>query len=156
MDYDDLLVNPIELLEEHEHVRREVSTRWQHVLVDEYQDTNKLQARIVRLLAYVHDNVMVVGDDSQSIYSFRGADFTNIMEFPKAFKNTRVIRLGRETTRSDISHPDSDQQHHRNALADGYPKRLFTRKNGCPLPLSARLLRLSGNRAALWFSASRR
>ncbi len=136
MDYDDLLVNPIELLEEHEPVRREVSTRWQHVLVDEYQDTNKLQARIVRLLAYVHDNVMVVGDDSQSIYSFRGADFTNIMEFPKAFKNTRVIRLEENyrSTSPILTVTNSIIER----AADGYPKKLFTRKDGGPLPLSAR------------------
>jgi ATP-dependent DNA helicase UvrD/PcrA len=136
MDYDDLLVNPIRLLEEHEHVRRDVSTQWQHILVDEYQDTNKLQARIVRLLAYVHDNVMVVGDDSQSIYSFRGADFTNIMEFPKGFKNTRVIRL-EENYRSTgpiLTVTNSIIER----AVDGYPKRLFTRRVGGPLPLSAR------------------
>ena len=61
--------------------------------MDEYQDTNHLQAKIVRLLAYNHDNVMVVGDDSQSIYSFRGADFTNILEFPKIFPGARIIKL---------------------------------------------------------------
>ena len=61
--------------------------------MDEYQDTNHLQAKIVRLLAYSHDNVMVVGDDSQSIYSFRGADFTNILEFPKIFPGARIIKL---------------------------------------------------------------
>ncbi|MGO9570222.1 MAG: ATP-dependent helicase [Desulfomonilaceae bacterium] len=136
MDYDDLLVNPIRLLEENEHVRRDVSTRWQHILVDEYQDTNKLQARIVRLLAYVHDNVMVVGDDSQSIYSFRGADFTNIMEFPKAFKNTRVIRL-EENYRSTAPILTVTNSIIERAV-DGYPKRLFTRKAGGPLPLAAR------------------
>ena len=136
MDYDDLLVNTIRLLEEHEHVRRDVSTQWQHILVDEYQDTNKLQARIVRLLAYVHDNVMVVGDDSQSIYSFRGADFTNIMEFPKGFQNTRVIRL-EENYRSTAPILTVTNSIIERAV-DGYPKRLFTRKAGGPLPLSAR------------------
>jgi len=62
-------------------------------MVDEYQDTNLLQADIVRLAAHTHDNVMVVGDDSQSIYSFRGADFYNIMRFPKVFKSTQIIKL---------------------------------------------------------------
>lgn len=62
-------------------------------MVDEYQDTNPVQANIVRLLAHTHDNVMVVGDDSQSIYSFRGADFRNIMEFPDVFPGARVIKL---------------------------------------------------------------
>jgi DNA helicase II / ATP-dependent DNA helicase PcrA len=136
MDYDDLLVNPIRLLEEHEHVRRDVSTQWQHILVDEYQDTNKLQAHIVRLLAYVHDNVMVVGDDSQSIYSFRGADFTNIMEFPKSFKNTRVIRL-EENYRSTAPILTVTNSIIERAV-DGYPKRLFTRRADGPLPLLAR------------------
>jgi DNA helicase II / ATP-dependent DNA helicase PcrA len=136
MDYDDLLVNPIRLLEEHEHVRKDVSSQWQHILVDEYQDTNKLQAHIVRLLAYVHDNVMVVGDDSQSIYSFRGADFTNIMEFPKSFKDTRVIRL-EENYRSTAPILTVTNSIIERAV-DGYPKRLFTRKAGGPLPLSAR------------------
>ncbi|MGB6067130.1 MAG: ATP-dependent helicase [Desulfomonilaceae bacterium] len=136
MDYDDLLVNPIRLLEEHEHVRRDVSTQWQYILVDEYQDTNRLQARIVQLLAYVHDNVMVVGDDSQSIYSFRGADFTNIMEFPKIFKDTKIIRLEENyrSTAPILSVTNSIIER----AVNGYPKRLFTRKAGGPLPLAAR------------------
>ena len=92
MDYDDLLINTIRLLEEHDRVRVEVSQRWRdHILVDEYQDTNRVQARIVRLLADTHDNVMVVGDDSQSIYSFRGADFKNIMDFPNLFPGTKMV-----------------------------------------------------------------
>jgi len=62
-------------------------------MVDEYQDTNSIQAVIVRLLAYNHDNVMAVGDDSQSVYSFRGADFRNIMNFPRLFPDTRIIKL---------------------------------------------------------------
>jgi DNA helicase II / ATP-dependent DNA helicase PcrA len=136
VDYDDLLVHPIRLLEEHEHVRREVSTQWQYILVDEYQDTNKLQARIVGLLAYIHDNVMVVGDDSQSIYSFRGADFANIMEFPKAFEKTRIIRL-EENYRSTAPILTVTNSIIERAV-DGYPKRLFTRKSGGPLPLAAR------------------
>jgi DNA helicase-2/ATP-dependent DNA helicase PcrA len=136
MDYDDLLLNPIRLLEEHEHVRKDVSTQWQYILVDEYQDTNRLQARVVELLAYVHDNVMVVGDDSQSIYSFRGADFTNIMEFPQTFKNARVIRL-EENYRSTAPILTVTNSIIERAV-DGYPKRLFTRKTGGPLPLAAR------------------
>jgi superfamily I DNA/RNA helicase len=62
-------------------------------MVDEYQDTNALQSEIVRLLAAPHANVMVVGDDAQSIYAFRGADFRNILDFPKLFPGTRVITL---------------------------------------------------------------
>ncbi len=93
MDYDDLLVNWRRVLQESTDVRREVSERFAYIMVDEYQDTNPIQAEIVRLLAYNHNNVMVVGDDSQSIYSFRGADFRNIMDFPDIFPDTKIIKL---------------------------------------------------------------
>jgi len=93
MDYDDLLGRAVDLLETNPQVRRDVCSRWSHILVDEYQDTNRMQARMVRLLADGHDNVMAVGDDSQSIYSFRGADFKNIMRFPDLFPGTRIIKL---------------------------------------------------------------
>ncbi|MCF6187022.1 MAG: ATP-dependent helicase [Desulfobulbaceae bacterium] len=93
MDYDDLLVNWQRLLAESDAAGTEISQRFQYILVDEYQDTNLVQAEIVRLLARNHDNVMVVGDDAQSIYSFRGADFYNIMRFPDQFPGTRVIKL---------------------------------------------------------------
>lgn len=93
MDYDDLLVNWKRLLDEVPEARQEIAARYTHIMVDEYQDTNLIQADIVRLLAHGHKNVMVVGDDSQSIYSFRGADFYNIMRFPKVFEATRIIKL---------------------------------------------------------------
>jgi DNA helicase-2/ATP-dependent DNA helicase PcrA len=93
VDYDDLLTKLKQLLESHEEVRRRLSETYRFIMVDEYQDTNHLQAQIVRLLATVHDNVAVVGDDAQSIYSFRGADFRNIMDFPEAFPGTRVVKL---------------------------------------------------------------
>ncbi|TBV79881.1 MAG: ATP-dependent helicase [Desulfobulbaceae bacterium] len=93
MDYDDLLVYLRRLLRSHPVVRDELARRFQAILVDEYQDTNPIQAEIVRLLAAPRNNVMAVGDDAQSIYSFRGADFRNIMEFPDHFPGTRVIRL---------------------------------------------------------------
>ncbi len=93
MDYDDLLVNWKKLMVEVLPVREEISERYRYIMVDEYQDTNLVQAEIVRLAAHLHDNVMVVGDDSQSIYSFRGADFYNIMRFPETFPGTRVIKL---------------------------------------------------------------
>ena len=93
MDYDDLLVNWRRILEEFPEVHAELANRFSHIMVDEYQDTNPIQAAIVRLMAARHNNVMVVGDDSQSIYSFRGADFRNIMDFPKLFPETRLIRL---------------------------------------------------------------
>lgn len=93
MDYDDLLVNLIRLLQLHEPVRSELSNRYKYVMVDEYQDTNRLQAEIVKLLAFKHQNVMVVGDDSQAIYSFRGASIRNILEFPEQFPNCKIVKL---------------------------------------------------------------
>ncbi|MFP7753172.1 ATP-dependent helicase [Thermodesulfobacteriota bacterium B35] len=93
MDYDDLLVNWHRLLTECGSAREEICSGFAHILVDEYQDTNLIQAEIVRLLAHGHDNVMVVGDDAQSIYSFRGADFHNIMRFPRQFPQARIIKL---------------------------------------------------------------
>jgi DNA helicase-2/ATP-dependent DNA helicase PcrA len=93
MDYDDLLVHLVRLLEGHEGIRETLTKRFRYILVDEYQDTNGLQARIVELLAGGAGNVMAVGDDSQSIYSFRGAHFKNIMDFPTLFPNASVIKL---------------------------------------------------------------
>ncbi|MFC1523990.1 ATP-dependent helicase [Thermodesulfobacteriota bacterium] len=93
MDYDDLLVNWHALLNDFPATRQEISDRFQYILVDEYQDTNPIQAGIVRLLADPRNNIMAVGDDSQSIYSFRGADFRNIMDFPDLFPDTTIIRL---------------------------------------------------------------
>lgn len=93
MDYDDLLLRTLELFDADEHVERQVSAGCRHVLVDEYQDTNRLQAELVRRFASVHGNVMVVGDDAQSIYRFRGADFRNIFDFPKTFTGTQILKL---------------------------------------------------------------
>jgi DNA helicase-2/ATP-dependent DNA helicase PcrA len=93
MDYDDLLVNLVRLLREQEPVRRELSGTYTYIMVDEYQDTNRIQAEIVRLLAYKHENVMVVGDDSQSIYSFRGGTIRNILDFPDQFPGCKLIKL---------------------------------------------------------------
>lgn len=93
MDYDDLLANLKLLLENHPHLKRQLSLNYRYIMVDEYQDTNLVQADIVRLLASEHGNILVVGDDCQSIYSFRGARFKNIIDFPKLFKNTKLIIL---------------------------------------------------------------
>ena len=93
LDYDDLLIFLKELLTRHEDVRASISAKYRYIMVDEYQDTNKLQAHIACLLASDHANIMVVGDDAQSIYSFRGANFKNIIDFPKIFKNTKIITL---------------------------------------------------------------
>ncbi|MEI7901280.1 MAG: ATP-dependent helicase, partial [bacterium] len=93
MDFDDLLVNGLRLLTEHESIRAFYQAKFKHVLVDEYQDTNLLQARTVDILAGVNRNVMAVGDDFQCIYSWRGADFRNIMEFPKRWDGCRIVKL---------------------------------------------------------------
>ena len=93
MDYDDLLVYLRKLLRDHDVVRNTLSDRYKYIMVDEYQDTNKMQAEIVRLLATKHGNVMVVGDDAQSIYSFRGATIRNILEFPEQFSGCTIIKL---------------------------------------------------------------
>jgi DNA helicase-2/ATP-dependent DNA helicase PcrA len=136
VDYDDLLLKTILLLEEHEHVREEITRRWRHVLVDEYQDTNPLQARMLYLVASGHNNVMAVGDDSQSIYSFRGADFRNIMEFPRVFGEARMVKL-EENYRSTAPILAVTNMIISRA-ATGYPKKLFSRRTEGPLPLAVR------------------
>lgn len=93
LDYDDLLVYLKELLSANEDIASKLSNKYNYIMVDEYQDTNKLQAEILYLLLKEHNNIMVVGDDSQSIYSFRGANFRNIIDFPKHFEGTRIITL---------------------------------------------------------------
>jgi len=93
MDFDDLLVNLYLLLLKSERTRKTFAEQFQHVLVDEYQDTNKIQASIIRLFASVHKNILVVGDDAQSIYSFRAADIQNILDFEKEYTNAKVFRL---------------------------------------------------------------
>ncbi len=93
MDYDDLLVNLALLMRQNEVVRGTLSDRYKYIMVDEYQDTNKVQADIIALLAFKHKNVMVVGDDAQSIYAFRGSTIKNILEFPEQFADCKVIKL---------------------------------------------------------------
>ena len=93
MDYDDLLLNWKRLLLEKPDIASLYAEQFQHILVDEYQDTNRLQAEIIDLLAVKHRNVMVVGDDAQSIFAWRGAEFTNIYEFPKRYPDAEVYRL---------------------------------------------------------------
>jgi DNA helicase-2/ATP-dependent DNA helicase PcrA len=93
MDFDDLLLNWRELLLSHDDVRDAYTGRFLQILVDEYQDTNALQAEIMDLLASRHRNLMVVGDDSQSIYSFRGANYENIIRFPERYPECRIFKL---------------------------------------------------------------
>jgi DNA helicase-2/ATP-dependent DNA helicase PcrA len=93
MDFDDLLFNWREILRRFPEVLDAYAGRFLHVLVDEYQDTNRLQSEIMDLLASRHRNLMVVGDDSQSIYSFRGANYENIMRFPDRYPDCRIFKL---------------------------------------------------------------
>lgn len=93
LDYDDLLLYVKLLLENNEQIRKKLSNEYKYIMVDEYQDTNTLQADVIKLLASEHNNIMAVGDDAQSIYSFRGANYRNILDFPKLFENTKIIKL---------------------------------------------------------------
>lgn len=92
-DFDDLLMRAVRLFEEDEVVRAKYQERIEHLLVDEYQDTNPLQYRLIRLLAGRHPNTCAVGDEDQSIYRFRGADISNILNFERDFPGTRVFRI---------------------------------------------------------------
>jgi DNA helicase-2/ATP-dependent DNA helicase PcrA len=93
MDYDDLLLNCLRLLQQHADVRERYQEQFLYVLVDEYQDTNKLQADLIDLIAARHRNVMVVGDDAQSIYSWRGANYRNILGFPERYPDARIYKI---------------------------------------------------------------
>ena len=113
MDYDDLLVGWLTLLEHHPDIAARYAERFRYLLVDEYQDTNRLQFALVRALGRRHGNILVVGDDAQAIYGFRGADVNNILEFPQLFQDTKVFKLERnyrstpeilEVANASISH----------------------------------------------------
>jgi DNA helicase-2/ATP-dependent DNA helicase PcrA len=93
MDFDDLLVNCLRLFREHETVRERYATQFQYVLVDEYQDTNRIQAELIDEIAGHHRNLFVVGDDFQSIYSWRGADYRNIIQFKDRYPDARIYKL---------------------------------------------------------------
>ena len=132
MDYDDLLIQTLQLFKDHPSVLKDVSSMCRYVLVDEYQDTNRAQAMIVRALASVHGNVMAVGDDAQSIYRFRGADFKNILEFPSEYNGARVLKLEHNYRSTqpilNLANVLLDQADRK------YDKRLFTKKTGGDLP----------------------
>src|SRR5437764_5266850 len=93
MDFDDLLVRTVNVLELFPEVRARYAAAFRHVLVDEYQDTNHAQYRLLQLVAGEHRNLMVVGDDAQSIYGFRGADITNILDFEVEFPDALTVKL---------------------------------------------------------------
>jgi len=93
VDFDDLLEKTLTMLQKHENIAAFYRRQFQFILVDEYQDTNKIQADLIDLLAREHRNVMVVGDDAQSIYSWRGANFQNILEFPKRYPDAQIYKI---------------------------------------------------------------
>ncbi|MES2308526.1 MAG: ATP-dependent helicase [Verrucomicrobiota bacterium] len=93
MDYDDLLIQTLNLLNLNDGIRERYQMQFQHLLVDEYQDTNKIQSALIDLLAGFHKQIMAVGDDAQSIYSWRGADFQNIISFPERYPGTQLVKI---------------------------------------------------------------
>ncbi len=150
VDYDDLLVLLRRLLMEDEAIRRSISSLYRYILVDEYQDTNRLQADVVRHLASTHQNVMVVGDDAQSIYAFRGATFKNIMEFPSLFPGTIIYKLEENyrSTQPILNLANTIIE----AATEKYSKHLFTRKLDGPLPV---LVEAAGENAQSRFIAQK-
>ncbi|MBF6568493.1 MAG: ATP-dependent helicase [Candidatus Binataceae bacterium] len=136
LDYDDLLSRLIDLLRDHEAVRARLAGTYRYIMIDEYQDTNLVQAEIVRRLGAGQRNVMAVGDDAQSIYSFRGANFRNILDFPELFPGARVIKL-EENYRSlqgilDVANEVISR------ATERYTKVLFTQRRGEMRPLLVR------------------
>jgi len=132
MDFDDLLVHTRNLLRDNVEVRQKVAYTHKHVMVDEYQDTNSLQAELTELFSSVHNNVMAVGDDAQSIYSFRGAEPENMKQFPKRFSGTKLIKLEenyRSTQRIlDLANRVLSQS------KDTFEKNLYTNREKGELP----------------------
>ena len=133
VDYDDLLVFLKNLLVTREDIRATLSGKYKYIMVDEYQDTNKLQAHIACLLSSEHKNIMVVGDDAQSIYSFRGANFKNIIDFPKIFDGAKIITL-EENYRSTQPILDLTNAVIKEAK-EKFEKSLYTKKQGANLPV---------------------
>ncbi len=93
MDFDDLLLNTVRLFKKDETVLLKYQNRFRYIMVDEYQDTNRMQYMFIKMLAEAHNNICVVGDDDQCIYQWRGADIRNILEFEKDFKDVKVVKL---------------------------------------------------------------
>lgn len=127
MDFDDLLIKPIELFEQHPDILQKYQQHFRYLLIDEYQDTNHAQYRATRMLAAGHQNICVVGDDSQSIYSFRGADITNILNFREDYPDAVQIPLEQNyrSTKSILKCADSVIRVNRSRLE----KTLWTRND---------------------------
>src|SRR5689334_537618 len=133
LTYDDLLVRFKEALETNQQMREQLSDQYRYIMVDEYQDTNKLQAQIVKLMTARHDNVAVVGDEFQSIYSFRGASHRNMLEFPKLFPKAQIIKLEENyrSTQPILNVANSIMED----VKESYKKRLFSTIDGGELPV---------------------
>ena len=132
VDYDDLLLFWAMLLEASPQTADKIAALYDHILVDEYQDTNVLQARILKGMCRTHSNISVVGDDAQSIYSFRGANFRNILGFPKQFESTTIVTLEQNYRSTE---PILDVT---NTLisraAERFTKNLWTERKGGEIP----------------------
>jgi DNA helicase-2/ATP-dependent DNA helicase PcrA len=132
VDYDDLLLFWALMLEASPDLRQRISGMYDHVLVDEYQDTNVLQARILRGMCCAHTNITVVGDDAQSIYSFRGANFRNILDFPKQFAGATTVTLEQNyrSTQPILSVTNTLISR----AAERFTKNLWTQRTGGEMP----------------------
>jgi len=126
MDFDDLLVRPIDLFEEHPDLLERYQDRFKYILIDEYQDTNHAQYKVTKMLAQKYQNICVVGDDAQSIYSFRGADISNILNFKEDYENAKQVPLEQNyrSSRSILQCADSIIKKNENQLE----KTLWTEK----------------------------
>ncbi|AHG90197.1 Helicase superfamily 1 UvrD-related protein [Gemmatirosa kalamazoonensis] len=132
VDYDDLLLFWSAILEQAPTLADKIAALYDHILVDEYQDTNVLQARILRGMCRAHKNVTAVGDDAQSIYSFRGASFRNILDFPTDFEGTTIVTL-EQNYRSTQAILDTTNEVIARA-AERFSKRLWTARGGGEKP----------------------
>ncbi len=132
LDYDDLLLHLLKFLTDLSPAAKNFLSGIKFVMVDEYQDTNKLQGEVTQALTALTKNIMVVGDDAQSIYAFRGANFKNIIDFPKLFENVQIIKL-EENYRSTPSILDFANKIYESAV-EKFEKNLFTYRSGGELP----------------------
>ncbi|MDY0051955.1 MAG: UvrD-helicase domain-containing protein [Aliarcobacter sp.] len=129
VDFDDLLLLPYQILKNNAKLAQEISGKYQYIMVDEYQDTNELQYRLLRLLCTNHNNLCVVGDDDQSIYGWRGATIKNILNFSEHFENTIVVKLEKNYRSTDtiLNHANQLIEHNRDRLGK---KLVGTRSKG--------------------------
>ncbi len=150
LDYDDLLVRWIELLEKSFESRERLTRQFRYVLVDEYQDTNKLQGELMRILSAHHKNILVVGDDAQAIYSFRAAEIKNILEFPEHYSDTKLFKLetNYRSTQTILELANESIRHN----VHQFPKRLKSVRGAGQSPL---LVRVRDTRQEARFAAQK-